>query len=75
MSQIATAVAPTTNEYAPAIDDGNVRQYLTTALRYLMTPRELLSLWRMDDMTIRELGVTRQELCMMLASVRPVSEK
>ena len=74
MSKFATAARADTG-FAAAAPDSNVRQFLATALTYLLTPRELLSLWRMDDMTIRAIGVTREELGLTLAGVRPNSEK
>jgi uncharacterized protein YjiS (DUF1127 family) len=51
-------------------DDGMVRDFLATALRYLLTPREIRSLRRMDEQTMRAIGVTRQEFERLIAGVQ-----
>jgi hypothetical protein len=71
----AILAMPRGHDFRAADEDGMIRQFLGTALRYLLTPREIGSLKRTDEQTMRMIGVSRKELDRMIVGVKGISGK
>lgn len=50
-----------------AATDGDLRAFLATTARYLLAPRDLIALGRLDEEALDEIGLTAAEFDAMLA--------
>ena len=58
-----------------AAADGDLRAFLATAARYLLGPRDLIALGRLDEEALQAIGLTQAEFGDMLAEAWRNHEK